>query len=254
MPSPEKKLFISEIRKRRRIAERAGTPAGAADATGIDNADLLRAILDLRDEIRGSGNAMAEPAAADGEAADSLAPAAGEPGTGEVALLRNELHALSRAIQDTKAEIVALRPADQEGDKLLAVANELDAVVEATEGATETILESAERIDELAQSLRLAASDDRDKEMADEIQERAVTIFEACNFQDLTGQRITKVVNTLKYVEERVEAMIAIWGAEALAAVAPPPDTEKEGDEALLNGPQLGENGISQDEIDNMFD
>jgi len=42
-------------------------------------------------------------------------------------------------------------------------------------------------------------SPDQQKLLSEEIQERVVAIFEACNFQDLTGQGISKVMTTMKF-------------------------------------------------------
>jgi len=79
-------------------------------------------------------------------------------------------------------------------------------------------------------------------------------MLEACNFQDITGQRITKVVNTLKFVEERIDAMIEIWGEEDIAEVAPSVTPDSQGDSALLNGPSLNGEGIDQNDIDKLLD
>ena len=48
--------------------------------------------------------------------------------------------------------------------------------------------------------------------MCDELDRRATDIYTACSFQDLTAQRTTRIVNTLRYLEGRIEAMIEIWG------------------------------------------
>ena len=72
----------------------------------------------------------------------------------------------------------------------------------------------------------------------------------ACSFQDITGQRTTKVVNTLRYIEQRVNSMIAIWDlTETTKAKIEPLD--KRPDAHLLNGPSS--NGVSQDDVDAMF-
>ena len=91
--------------------------------------------------------------------------------------------------------------------------------------------------------------------MAEDINETIVGVYEACNFQDITGQRITKVVRTLKYVEERIMAMINIWGPEAIGEFLPkaPDDHKNDDDSALLNGPAGENQGISQDDIDKLF-
>jgi chemotaxis protein CheZ len=125
-----------------------------------------------------------------------------------------------------------------------------------TETATNSILASAERIDELSSNLssRLTGGD---QEIAREILDQVISIFEACNFQDITGQRIGKVVGAMRFVEERVHHMIEIWGGlESFKDVETLDDARRKGDEALLNGPALAsDKGVtSQDDIDALFD
>jgi len=173
----------------------------------------------------------------------------------ELTMIRTEMRALAVCIEHTKAEIASLRPTGTEEDRLLVVANELDAIVHSTEQATQAILEAAEKLDNLGQQLQ--ANPDIDpfvKTVADEIGETIITIYEACNFQDITGQRISKVVRTLEFVEQRVMAMISIWGDEAIAEIQPKANTAHASEETkLLNGPQLAAQAITQDEIDKLF-
>ncbi|MEH0071532.1 protein phosphatase CheZ [Pannonibacter sp. Pt2-lr] len=92
--------------------------------------------------------------------------------------------------------------------------------------------------------------------MAQDIQEKVIQIFEACNFQDLTGQRITKVINTLRFIEERIIDMMNIWGGiESFNDLEVKMRAQAEGDAALLNGPSLktDSNVASQDDIDALF-
>ncbi len=99
-------------------------------------------------------------------------------------------------------------------------------------------------------------SPDQQRALSEEIQERVVSIFEACNFQDLTGQRISKVMGTMKFIEQHINEMMNIWGGvDAIKAHAPPIVDTREGDDKLLNGPKLdGDVGhASQDDIDAMF-
>ena len=81
-----------------------------------------------------------------------------------------------------------------------------------------------------------------------------VKIYESCNFQDLTGQRITKAVNALKFVEEKVEKMISIWGEETIAELAEKTKEKRTDDARLLNGPSAEGKSINQSEIDLLFD
>ncbi|MBI2242223.1 MAG: protein phosphatase CheZ, partial [Magnetospirillum gryphiswaldense] len=172
----------------------------------------------------------------------------------EVSMLKTELRALAVCIEQTKQEIAALRPKDSEEDRILAVTFELDAIVEATEGATQSILEAAEKIESLTSEIASHGDDAYVKRLAEDINESVITMFEACNFQDITGQRITKVVKTLKYIESRVNAMIDIWGPDNIAEIVPKQaDDHRDDDSKLLNGPALENQGISQDEIDKLF-
>ncbi|EFO34553.1 putative methyl-accepting chemotaxis protein [Roseibium sp. TrichSKD4] len=174
----------------------------------------------------------------------------------EAAKLKSELDTIYEAIAQTKKEIAALHETTgSEGEEMHRVTNELDAVVTGTEGATETILSAAEFIDETANTLS-AHLEGRDQDMASDIQEKVVQIFEACNFQDLTGQRITKVVGTLRFIEDRITEMMDIWGGiESFNDVEAVKREERVGDEALLNGPALEEDMdvATQDDIDALF-
>jgi chemotaxis protein CheZ len=127
-------------------------------------------------------------------------------------------------------------------------------VIFGTENATQSILAAAEVIDERSSALTNHLSG-HDHNLAQEIQDQIIQVYEACNFQDLTGQRITKVVNTLRFVEERIIRMMDIWGGiESFRDI----EVELEhrlGDQALLNGPSLDhdQNIASQDDIDALF-
>ena len=170
--------------------------------------------------------------------------------------LKVELDLIHDAINRTKREIAILHGKSFDGEEMAKVNGELGAVVGGTEQATQQILEAAEAIDQAATALSKNISPDQQKLLSEEIQERVVSIFEACNFQDLTGQRISKVMNTMKFIEQHINEMMDIWGGvDAIKAHAPPIVDTREGDAKLLNGPKLdGDVGhASQDDIDAMF-
>ncbi|MBK8907164.1 MAG: protein phosphatase CheZ [Rhodospirillales bacterium] len=174
--------------------------------------------------------------------------------------LRAEVRELSQSIIETKRQIAALRNGNRSPDRLICANDELDAVVHATEGATEIILTAAEEIDAIAARLRSSVELAGEVAALEEISDRTIRIFEACNFQDITGQRISKVVNTMKFVESRVERMIEIFGGpDSFAGVEPPEDApapaDSDADMHLLHGPQLAtDRPISQEDIDKLFD
>ncbi|MFH1557272.1 MAG: protein phosphatase CheZ [Pseudomonadota bacterium] len=165
------------------------------------------------------------------------------------------LETIQEAIQNTKSEIAALHSEGGGGEQLFRATDELDAVVAATETATETILSAAEDIEVLAVKLSRSLVGD-DLALAEAIQAQTIKVFEACNFQDISGQRIGKVVKLLRFVEERISSMANIWGGAAEVATANSIiPVVREGDAALLNGPSLADdaNVVSQDDIDSLF-
>ena len=163
-----------------------------------------------------------------------------------VRILREELREMSAYIHQTRREIAALRPADAGANRIMAATGELDAIVSATERATSDILNAAEHIQALADKLP------REGEVGAVAQEIAMQITEvltACSFQDITGQRTTKVVNTLRYIEQRVNSMIEIWGTDGSIQPAIMPPTDTRPDAHLMNGPAT-DGGPSQDDVD----
>lgn len=171
-----------------------------------------------------------------------------EASLGHVEILRRELHEMSQAIAQTRREIAAIKPADQSHNRIMAATEELDAIVTATERATGDILTAAERLQELAKSLREQGANAR---LCDELATVTTNILVACSFQDLTGQRTTKVVNVLRYLEQRVNAMIDIWGIEGVLPVEEKQDTHP--DDHLLSGPAREGEGVSQEDIDRLL-
>ena len=168
--------------------------------------------------------------------------------------LKKELIGLFQYIQRVKEEISAInRPAEDEHN-FESMADQLGAIIKATEHATNTIMESVERSDEVISDLRRHVKDNAAAgALLDKLSEGGQVIFEACSFQDITGQRVNKIMKSLSYVEQRVDAIVSIWGEHELAKVAVKPTAEKSEDEKLLNGPQLEGNGLSQADIDALF-
>lgn len=174
----------------------------------------------------------------------------------EARKLRLELKEIYDAIEDTKKEILTIHQSGVNGMEISRVTDELGAIVAGTERATEGILASTEQIDQRAGDLVAALQDETLQGFASDIQDQAVGIFEACNFQDLTGQRITKVISAFRFIEERVIHMMEIWGGvDSFATIETEELEHRKGDRALLNGPALedDEDIASQDDIDALF-
>lgn len=188
------------------------------------------------------------------EAIGNVAQTAAAP-TQTVDVLRLELQEMSASIQQTRSEIAAIKPTDGGNNRIMSATGELDAIVTATERATSEILAAAERTQEIAEKLKEQGSDE---DLCDELEAHATAIFMACSFQDITGQRTTKVVQVLHYLEHRVNSMISIWGVEPgdedramSTALLDPKDPRP--DAHLLNGPQSEDQATSQEDIDAMM-
>jgi chemotaxis protein CheZ len=244
--APERKLFSAEKQRLKSL----GTPALVTAING--QAEILAAIAALHDDLRGLDHVVRHAGEPEAPPPPPVNPEESRS-LDEVKLLRNEIRAMSLAIQQTKTEIAALRPPNTADDRLMVVTQELDAIVIATERATNTILESAEKVDLLAEQVQATGTDITAQNLAGDIRDTVISMFEACNFQDITGQRISKVVKTLQFIEERINKMIEIWGPDAFDDVEHSAD-EIDEEAKLLNGPQLANQGVSQADIDKLFD
>ncbi len=94
-----------------------------------------------------------------------------------------------------------------------------------------------------------------ESDQADRLMNATTMIFEACGFQDITGQRITKVVKALKDIEDKINALVQAFGSEIDKVKAAQPKKKKDEDkpmtdEDLLDGPQLENQAQTQEEID----
>ena len=172
----------------------------------------------------------------------------GEPASQSVDRIRFDLVEMAKAISRTKAEIASIKPDSEHPGKFGDATEELDSIVLATEAATSDILAAAEQIQEIAWTLR---EQGLEAEVCDLIDAKSTAIYTACSFQDLTGQRTSKVMEVMRYLERRINAMIDIWGLDdAMAAEAAEAVRTREGEAALLNGPALPGHGLDQADVD----
>lgn len=153
-----------------------------------------------------------------------------------------QVEELGRTIATARAEIAALQVDDINESHIPSATDELDAIVAHTAAATDTILEVCETLDRVAGGLA--------DEAAQVLQDATTRIYEACSFQDITGQRITKVVATLKEIDRKVAHIIAAF-SDRVVARAPSPVVQSP--EVLLNGPQLPASAMDQSDIDKLL-
>jgi chemotaxis protein CheZ len=217
MAAPRKVFRIEETHAARLAAE-------SADASER-HAEIMQALDTLR-------AAFAAPAAA--TIPNLPAPTAGR--------LASELNLIANRLAGDG------NGSASEAVPLTRIANELLAVTSGTEQATQKILAAAEQIDQLANNLSAALKGKIEQDLAQDIRDLVIRIFEACNFQDLIGQRVSKVMTTLKFVEEHISGVLDEIKTMSMRPV--------NGAMQNLHGPRLEHDSghASQLDIDAIFD
>jgi len=201
---------------------------------------------------------------------DRITTDAPSGGDTSVALISHNVIDLAEAITQVKREVQDLGGQGDDKDHFNSATEELEAIVTQTETATGEILEAAEKIQEVLWTLREEGANET---QCDIIESKIIDVYTACSFQDLTGQRSSKVVRLVGYVEKRVSAMMDILGLSSKESDAESSSTAQqssnqseelstaeayqEGDERsdahLLHGPALDGEGIEQDDVDALF-
>lgn len=232
-----KKIFTIE-RKRGQV------PAASASES-TDTHAILAAVQALSDRLDAQLSAAPNRLEIDAEQAS------------KIDLIQTEMADISGRIRATKAEIAALRHPLAQDDQFGIATSELSAIVSQTEGATEQIMDAGERVEAALEDLLSQDMDDYAKARLGDISDEITKIYENCNFQDLTGQRITKVISVLTYIEERVDAMVGAWNIKEFETM-PLPDVEltRKDEDLSLTGPaqETTQDTFDQDDIDALFD
>ena len=167
----------------------------------------------------------------------------------DIQVIVRELASVADYIGHMKREIAALKPNELSRDRIPSANDELGSVVQATASATHTIMSAAEEI--------LGAGDVSDKAYRALVETRVLEIFEACSFQDITGQRIGRVLEALGQLEKRLDRFAkAVTVRDSAETTSDPEEALRQArrEVLLLNGPQDEAVAIKQDDIDALFD
>jgi chemotaxis protein CheZ len=233
MAAPRKVFRIEEL-------QAARLPPEEAEAAGR-HTEIMQALDALRSAF--AAPAAPSPSAMSGAMSGTMSgTTAGAMSNGESGRLASELNLIANRLAGGEAGNG--HAADDETVPLTRIANELLAVTSGTEQATQKILAAAEQIDQLANNLSASLKGRIEQGPAQDIRELVLRIFEACNFQDLIGQRVAKVMKSL--TADDVALAPAAGAASAIA-----PDLQPD-----LHGPRLDSDKghMSQSDIDAMFD
>ena len=158
-----------------------------------------------------------------------------------------ELREIAGYIESMRHEIGALQVNDLKETRIPMAGEELGAIVQATEAATNTIMGCAEAL------MGADASDPAAYKAL--VDEKMMVIFEACSFQDITGQRIAKVVETLQHIEDRVSRFANVVQAKDIEGFLNESERARaeRKEKLLLHGPQLAGGGVDQSKVDELF-
>ncbi|TDQ63993.1 chemotaxis protein CheZ [Maritalea mobilis] len=161
--------------------------------------------------------------------------------------MHQELREILGAIEGLRSELSRVDANDIFAKRIPEMGRELGAIVKATEVATDTIMNVAEQV--------LAADKSDPEKYAAEVEQHMMAIFEACSFQDLTGQRVTKIIHTMEVIEQRIEVLCRMIENNNIAPVSTGEmsEREKRNREKLVSGPAHEGEGVSQSDIDAMF-
>ncbi|MBO6550048.1 MAG: chemotaxis protein [Rhizobiales bacterium] len=165
-------------------------------------------------------------------------------------IVGDDFHQIMEKISETRDDMQLLNTKELDVDPLSSAENELKLVVKATEDATNRIMEAAETI--------MTADPEDPATYHTTVESNVMEIFEACSFQDITGQRINRVVETLDFVDYRIHKIAKFLGIENEKEARDFDETAflerlQRKDDLILHGPQDDGEGVSQNDIDNLF-
>lgn len=164
--------------------------------------------------------------------------------------IHKEMHRLALFVMNARQEVAAILNArDSAGAEknLTHISAELNEIVRHTEEATNKIMDQAEAMIKLSGTAG-------DKALGAKVGDAGVKIMEACSFQDITGQRVKKILQIVEQVEKRVDRLVDLFGGDLETASTSSLTTGRERpDEALMAGPQMAGEGVNQADVDKLL-
>lgn len=158
------------------------------------------------------------------------------------------LSELAQIIDTLKKDISSVKPGHVKNSYIPDATDELGAVVTATAEATNKIMSVCEEIEHIADSVEGPAGE--------EIKGKVTQVYEACGFQDITGQRIRNVIATLQIIEEKIDSIMETLGTTVGLKISDE-KLEKsisvDDEKSLLNGPQMPAKAVTQEDIDKLL-
>ncbi len=160
------------------------------------------------------------------------------------ATLLDQLEALGRDLAVTRSELSRLSLEGLATDEIPFATAELFEIVAQTEGAAERIMDGCETLDRVGELLA-AGEPPAQLDAAQAVFAATRRIYAACGFQDLTGQRVTKVVDSLVAIEAGIAALTTALGGRPR-----PPAVRRL---AARHGPHPSSVAMTQTDVDHVL-
>lgn len=168
--------------------------------------------------------------------------------------LKNEVIKLFEAVQDIKVELAAIKHPHSKMNHFSSVADQLNEIAHETEKASNAIMQSAESLTDIGDKLKGSIESDDALQAFEDMSTQLNTIFEACGFHDITGQRISKIIKIVNLIEGTLNSLVTVVGEEGISALPLSEQPQSEDDDVPMEGPALDGEGVSQADIDKLFD
>ncbi len=176
--------------------------------------------------------------------------------------MKKRIDDVYRSINEFKKALSQLRDSADTANTMFGEASDqLEEIVKATETATVKIMDVAEkdqelltRARELVSQLENGSTANELKKIIDELYQDTLEIITACAFQDITGQRVKKVVNAIQTVEAKLLELLVETGVkikEKQEGVTPELEQKAQQAMDLLKGP---DGKVSQDDVDSLLE
>jgi chemotaxis regulatin CheY-phosphate phosphatase CheZ len=168
--------------------------------------------------------------------------------------LKSEVIKLFQAVQEIKVELATIKHPNSDMNHFSSLADQLNEIADETEKASNAIMQSAESISDTSGTLQKATKLEGAQPMFDAMTSELNTIFEACGFHDITGQRISKIIKIVNLIEGTLNSLVTVVGEDGISALPLTESPIAETDDVAMEGPALGGEGVSQADIDKLFD
>lgn len=170
---------------------------------------------------------------------------------------------LRKRMAHIRRELAALNAGNASADLFQSSLKQLDALGEEIAEAAERMMAASEGIQDAANAIGAKTKHRGIKAQLKKITAGTGDIFEACSFQDLTGQRIGKITRTVAAFQTGFHAIARLAGGKGagngLTGGSAKGKNRHHASDRIdggitLEGPQINGPAVSQADIDSLFD